>query len=110
MANTTKISGRQIMITGLDADWSIDNDLTGYDAGFKIISIVFVPSAANDVMVIKNSKAGTAADADMFRVKVTGDTDQRIEYYYGNVHFPFIDISDCTLGTAANAKVLINFA
>ncbi len=110
MSNTTKVSGRQIMITGLDADWNIDTDMPGYDAGLKIISIVFVPSATGDIMVIRNSKAGTATDAEMFRVKVTGDTDQRIEYYYGNVLFPFIDISECTLGTAANARVLINFA
>lgn len=111
MANTTTIDGNVLEIVGLDADWSIDNDATGLAAGIIIDSIIFKPSGANDVMVIKNSKAGTATDAEIVSWKVGGDTEEQVWYNYakGVRYFPFIDISDCTLATAANARVLIHF-
>jgi len=109
MSNTTTVYGNVIQITGLDADWYIDNDLSGFDAGLIIDSIIFKPSAANDVMVIRNSKDGVDTDPEIVNWKVGGDTEEQVWYNkaLGARYFPFIDISACTLGTAANARVII---
>ena len=109
MSNTTTINGNVIEITGLDADWYVDNDLANLSAGLIIDSIIFKPSAANDVMVIKNSKDGTETDPEIVNWKVGGDTEEQVWYNkaLGARYYPFIDISDCTLGTAANARVII---
>ena len=106
MANTTAINGRFIQITGLDADWLYSSDLpVALQSGLSVKSIQFNPSAASDVMVINE---GGINGASIFHVKCTGDTDQRIKYFNPPTRMqPVIDISDCTLGTAANAKVII---
>lgn len=116
MANTTKLEGRFLQIKGLDADWSVPGDLPGFQkTGLRVVSIRVHPSAASDVSVIKQGKssqtATTAAIAttttapEIFRAKHSTDQDDRIEYYDGSPMWPFIDISDWTLGTAANARV-----
>lgn len=108
-ANTTTMSGLFIKITGLDADWTLANSgVTALASKSSIFvrSIQFNPSAANDIMIIHNDGLDTT---DVFHVKVDGDTDSRIRYYgeRGTLMSPVIDISDCTLGVAANASVLI---
>ena len=106
MANTTKLSGCTLQITGLDANWNLDTDMAGTKA-LKIRSIEFIPSGANDVMIIRNSPAGTATAATIFHVKCADDTDQRIMSFGAGEWFaPCIVIAQCTLSVAASAKVI----
>ena len=127
MANTTKLTNRSITITGLDADWTIPNDLADHiKTGLRVKSIGFDPGAANDRLVIKagkgsqltatdvlatNTTAGGSATtaATIFDVTVTAVTDQRIKYFDGSEQmWPFIDISDCTLATSGAGTSAVN--
>lgn len=113
MANTVTIHGKTISITGLDADFSLSatgsasgTELEHFkDTGLAVHSIRFHPSAANDIMVVHE---GGIDNAVAFYAKCSGDTDDRIQYYEGQWMKPVIDITDCTLGTAANARIDIN--
>ena len=107
MANTTKLNGHFITITGLDADWSLSTDLPQFSGtGLKVYSIRFNPSGANDVMIVHENGID---NAEVFRVKAAAGTDDRIQYYDPSEWmFPVIDISDCVLATAANAAVTIH--
>ena len=123
MANTTKLEDRWLEIKGLDADWSVAGDL-GADflkSGLRVRSITFHPSAANDEMVIKQAKAShtttalaiatTATAPRVFTAKAAGVQAVTQEYGpRGRQMRPFIDISDCTLNTAANARVEFELA
>ena len=109
MANNTTMSGRFVEIT-LDGttDWLWSQDLTSpfnNPAGIHVRCIQFQPSAANDVMVIRNGGVDAAA---IFRVKCADTTDDRPRGYNPEAPMrPVIDASDITLGTAANARVYI---
>jgi len=123
MGNTTKIQNQFLQVKGLDADWSTPGDLAGFvESGIMVKSITFHPSGVNDVMIIKEGQpddtttvlavANTTTAPELFHVKCAGDTDQRIRYFgdRGRRMYPFIDISDCTLATAANARVEFELA
>lgn len=105
MANTTVIKGNMVQVTGLDADWNSVTD-TPFKDGMKLLAIVFDPSAIGDVMVVEEESDGPR----IFYASCTDTHDQRIQYYDGTWHKPYIDISDCTLDTAANARVLFLLA
>ena len=110
MANTTTMSESFIQVTGLDADWVASTD-TPYSQ-VKLKSIMFEPSAAGDIMVIKE---GSATGPRLFYASCASGNDQKIRYYagidgQGQWCNPFIDISDCTVSTAANASVSIEIA
>ena len=107
MSNTTTINGNTITITGLDADWSWDSDTPQYVAGLFIDSIRFHPSGPNDVFIVHE---GGINGAELFSAVCSDNTDDRIQYYHGLVQHPVIDISDCTLTTAASAKLTIQLA
>lgn len=120
MANTTKLKGKILEIKGLDADWSLPGDLPGFrTTGLFIRRITFHASNAADVFIIKQGKA---ADTSTAGAIVTTATDPRIfdavgqtsQKFGGDVHgfqcWPYIDISDCTLNTAANARIEIELA
>jgi hypothetical protein len=114
-ANTTLVGSSltTIEITGLDADWSWATDIVA--AGTfnskintaKIRSIKFYPSGANDRMIVRDGglDAATFFDSGL----VSAASDPRVEYYTDNPRHVdlVIDISDCTIGIAANAKVVI---
>ena len=122
--NTTKITDRFLQIKGLDSDWSVPGDLPGFaKSGINVKRIIFVPSTANDILIIKAGHATqtttvaaiatTLTAPEILHVKVTADTDQRIVYEFGKRGtrmWPFIDISDCTLGTAGNARIEFELA
>jgi len=105
MSNTTSIVGNAITISGLDADWVWSTD-TPFTNGIKCHSIMFHPSAANDILIVNDE---SISGSELMRVKCSGDTDDRIVYLGGRWCKPCIDISDCTLGTAANARVTIQY-
>lgn len=122
MANTTTLHDKFLTITGLDADWTTPGDLPGFlPSGICVKSIRVHPSATGDIIIIKNGKgshktaaatiATTATAPEILRAKFSADTDQRVSYHNeGNRMFPFIDISDCTLSNAANARVTFELA
>ena len=102
MANTTTRTGRFITITGLDDDWW-GNVALG--AAVELLAVQFVPSAASDRMIIRN---GGLDNAVIFDSGVTANTNPlRVDMPGSQYCNPVIDISDCTLSTAANAKVML---
>jgi hypothetical protein len=117
-ANTTTAGSSlqviQIVFDGsTDWSWETEIEALGLSSGVEnrlkqapIVAIVFYPSAANDRMVINDSTENGAAYFDSGIV--TGDDDPRIIHYElpRNVAL-YIDADDYTLGTPANAKVLI---
>lgn len=106
MANTTTVSGNVVEITGLDADWIATTDLsTRTEHGpVKVTSIQFSPSATGDILIVRD---GSITGPVMFHVKCTADTDQRVKYFHAFDCNPAIDISECTFGTAADARVIL---
>jgi hypothetical protein len=102
MANTTTLTGSTVTIT-LDGstNWVWSSELPFPD-GVRLKWILFHPSAANDVLVIREA---STSGAEIFRVKCSADTDDRVLYYKGAFLRPVIKAADCTLGTAANARV-----
>ena len=109
MANTavTTEDGGVINITytGTGADWYLENDLPQYaDAGLKINTIQFIPSAANDICRIRNEDA---AGADIYYKKATADTDMPVVPFYGTWKKPYITISEQTFGTPTSVKIII---
>lgn len=109
MANTTTVSGHTITITGLDADWYLSNDLADWaTTGLMLVSIIFHPSAQDDIMIIRDVTLTTGAI--MFYGEAANAYETNVRYYPGNRRFyPTIDISQCTFTTAAEAYVLMDF-
>lgn len=108
MANTTLHGNGIVQITGLDADWRWDDD-GGFDSiqGLKVQSIQFNPSAANDVMIVRDGGIDAAPLLDS-NPTGTAPVEQTFENG-GKWCKPVIDISDCTFSNAANAKVIIYY-
>lgn len=107
MANTTTVNRNTITISGLDADWTLAGDLAAFqDTGMYISSIRYHPSGADRFIVHEGGIDG----ASLFDVNCVDVNDDRIEYYDPSVaRFPVIDISDCTLAVAANARLTFEF-
>ena len=122
-ANTTTYDDGTITITGLDADWIFATEMAAlrtagseYPREFDnnghvtIESIIFIPGATGDRMIIHSS--GGIDGAPIFDPGPVADAyDTRIQYYpFGRKAKPVIDITDCTLsaGTLANCVVKIN--
>lgn len=111
MANTTKLTHNVVKITGLDADWSVPGDLTGLEkAGLRIGAINF-QGAATDIAIIKAGKATqpttaaaiatTSSAAHIVNNSIEKGSFRR-EFSPPLQAWPFIDISDWTLASAAN--------
>ena len=124
MANTIKEWGNIIEIVGLSEDFGV-RDLTdamwGTDyagvgqqdyMGICVKSITFIPSAASDVLSIKNSPDESASDPMMVYFKCADTTDQRVKYFDPPMWcYPFIDYSECTVGgSAASCSVIFELA
>ena len=107
MANTTLHGNGVVQITGLDADWRWDTD-GGFDTevGMKVTAIQFCPSASNDVMIVHDKSIDAVPLLDS---NPTGTAPVQNKFPGGKWCKPVIDISDCTLDTAANAKVIIYY-
>lgn len=113
-ANTTNVSGSffSIEITGLDADWSWADDIVASSTisskvkNAKIAAIAFYPSAANDRFIVHDGGIDEATFFDSGIVSASSDS--RIMYYLPAKQANLvIDISDCTMGVAANCKIVI---
>ena len=115
MATKTTTTGTSIEIEAIAADWypsAADHDGLGFgsDEPLRVRTITFYPAAANDELVIKNSKDGTDTDATA-EFWVADEDKQPIMKYYGptgKLMWPFIEQSECTLNAAS--RVLIDLA
>ena len=105
MANTTLVTGKFVQITGLNADWVWGTDIASRLANRRVRSIQFAPSTIGDILRVRNA---TVTGATVFYAKCAAVTDHLVKYYGQSAGCqPCIKISECTLGTAANAIVLI---
>lgn len=105
-AVTATKSGNVVEITTLDADWNYTSTFTtGYENthGIRVQAIIFYPSAANDILALEEGSDGP----EIFPVKCNDTYDQRVLYLNGARIKPYFDESDSTIGTAANAKIVI---
>ena len=94
-ANTvTGANTRAIEVSAIDSDWDSGKNL-------RLIAIVFVPGASDDVAVVKN---GSATGPTIFYAKST-DGEPRVQYYFGGSYQPLLDYGDCTL--TAGAKIIL---
>ena len=123
MANTTKIIDRFLEIKGLDEDWTIPGDLAGFiKSGIQVKSITFFASQATDVLVVKAGTPGLKTEAAVIALTATAPRifsdastaellHPRATYGdKGTKMWPFIDVTDCTFGTAANVRVVFELA
>ena len=101
--NATKKIGNYIdIIPDGSTDWDITVD-TGSANGVSLNYIAFYPSAANDVLVVRD-RNGTGVR--IFTAKDTAGGGL-IMYYDGLMTKPYIKAADCTFGTAANVRILM---
>ena len=113
--NVVKVNKKAtvIEITGLDANllWSTTDELKNITPPIKIIQVKFIPSATNDRFIIYDTLSdGTAKGPAFFDSGLIADVYERTQDPMGGgvtVSDPYIVIGDCTLGTAANAKIII---
>ncbi len=74
--------------------------------GRGLIAIKFFPSALNDVLVVRDT---SATGPELFRAKDTAGGGLTDNSFGGLVCYPYIKPGDCTLGTPANARVMMLF-
>jgi len=94
-ANTVVMDSPVVHITVNDADW------TGQTR--EIDSIQFNPAATDDEVVIKN---GDANGAIIFKAKASDAYEEQIKYFNTRLLTPFIDVSDCTVGSTFEVIVI----
>lgn len=99
-ANTIKQYGNIVDIIP-DGSTAWDSK-TLFPNGMAIKSIAFYPSAANDILTVREHEA---TGPTLFQAKdVSGGG--LIEYYDGQILHPYIlQTGECTFGTAANARI-----
>jgi hypothetical protein len=113
MAITQTLVGHCIKLTNFNTeDWSLAADLPQYaDTGIKVRAIRFISSGANDIFVITE---GSLTGPEIFHANANdfaaAGEDHREEYGDGTWMFPYIDISDCTMGASASAIVIFELA
>lgn len=106
MSNTTTIRNNTLTITGLDASWSLENDLPTEEY-LMIKAIMFVPSASGDTIAVYDTTGNyTTAGATIFYANCADVTDIRIEYFNPPLRCrPAISSNTLTLSTAADCKL-----
>ena len=94
-----------LTFTGAGAAW---DSQTHFPGGLKVTGIKFFPSAANDILAIRD---GSATGPIMAKMKdTTGGGSADISFDGGLWCCPYLLISDCTFNTIANATVIIMIA
>lgn len=110
MANTadTARNGKviQVSYSGTGADWNYSTN-GGFVSGthMAIRAIIWLPSGANDILIINNGGNDGASIVDWKASAVT-DTKQIVFGYPGVKLQPYIDLSDCTFGTVTSTKII----
>ena len=109
-ASATSKSGNVIQVTftgaGGDWVWSTNGGYTG--DGIKVRAIEWLPSAANDILVVNE---GGADGPSIVHWKAGGISDSKqITYGSGVWMKPYIDFTDCTFTTTTTTKVMFIIA
>ena len=95
MANTVATSGVRIMLSTIDSDWNLQDTFSDLDK-IHLNNIMFVPGAANDILVVRD---GAIDGPVIMYVEGSATTDQRILYGHGMTCNPYIYESECTLSS-----------
>jgi hypothetical protein len=99
MAATESTLGKVMFtVSAIDADWTCSQQL-------NIKSIIFYPSAVDDILKVQEYIAGTTADSAVWLKSVDGGCVGVLLHNDGVRFKPMIDVSECTFDTAANVKV-----
>jgi len=118
MANTV-VHGRGYITLTLDSDfvWStavvtagsfLGSKLTDlYPEGIDIWWVMLIPSAVNDVFRVRDGSI-TGQDLIPPITSVTGDA-LNVPFTGEILYRPYVEYSDLTLGTAANARIQFKF-
>ena len=94
-----------ITYTGAGGAW---DSKTHFPAGLKLKSIKFWPSAANDILAVRN---GSASAAIMAKLKdTTGAGLADVSFGEGIWCFPYVLVSDCTFNTITNVIIIFVLA
>lgn len=100
-ANTTQEG--IIVLTGLDADWSGSST---FAQGIKIKAVKMYPSAVNDVLMLR----AVSLTGPVFTIQKSVDGGVTKEYFDLGIRIiPFLESTDCTFSTPANAYVIIEY-
>jgi hypothetical protein len=105
MANTTLAHGLFIEITGLDANWVPTTSIPDRLKGKDLAAVLFTPSAANDKLILHG---GSATGPRLILVSEDGGQ-RKWEFPPDSGFTPYMVVSECTFGTAANAAILLQF-
>lgn len=99
MAATELTKGKTMFtVKAIDADWVSTEAL-------KVRSIIFQPSAVNDILMVNEYIAGDTTDSGV-QIKSIDGGPVGFKLHNDGVKFkPWIDFSECTFGTAANVRV-----
>ena len=85
------------------SDW---DSQVNYPNGLRVRSILFYPSAPDDIICLKD---GSDAGPTILKAK---DVEGRgiVLRLSGNNVFPFLDFSECTFGTPADVRITFHTA
>lgn len=101
--NTITATRNTITISSIDSDWDIATTWSWASAGVYLHSIIFLPGAADDKLLITDTND---SGATLFpAVKCADEYDAKV-LYYNNYHRPYLDYSGSTL--SAGSVVIIN--
>ena len=111
MANTadTSKSGHVMQITysGTGADWNYLTD-GGFIGAIKLAGIIWLPSGANDVLVINE---GGIDGPSIVHWKATAITDTKQIVFSPPLRLrPYIDLTDCTYTDLTITKIIMLLA
>lgn len=104
-ANTITLGANTVVIEDIDSDWTWSDSINNALSGIRVLSIQFNGGAADDQCVIMTD--GAATGAVIFDVTVEDTYDQRLKWFNGVRHKPFLDYSAGTF--TAGSKVIIEF-
>lgn len=106
MAWTTTITGRAASLTSATSleDWSYTSLFAN---GLRLVSVVFEPSDASDVFVMRNK---SATGAKIMPAEVSSTEDARIMYFYDKKYFPVIAAADQTFGDHTAVTITLCWA
>lgn len=116
-ANTVNAGQGRLTITlDSDFDWSAATITAGRNVGMKVddaypegialMTIMFVPSAAADVMVVRD---GGLTGPEMFQETSVAGGSSVMYFDGGKFYKPYVEYDNLTLGTAANARLIFYF-
>jgi len=106
MSNTTTEGrGTIVIVPDGSTDWVAGTD-TGIE-DYKVVSIQFIPSAANDRLIVRDK---SITGIEKFDSGLAPGTAPIFEPYpEPQWMMPVIDASECTFGTPASCKIIIDY-